>query len=116
MLTTSEIAVDKVAARLKVLADPTRLRIFDLLMGGERCNCDMGEALGLAPNLISHHLSVLRTAGLVDARRDRDDGRWIHYAINRAALDDLAATLATYFDPARLEDRVTHCGPPGRAG
>ncbi len=114
MLTTPGIATDTIATRLKVLADPTRLRIFDLLMSGTRCNCEMGDALGLAPSLISHHLAVLRTAGLVDARRDPDDARWVYYAVDRAALDDLAATLAAFFDPGRLADRAPACGPPGR--
>lgn len=114
MLTASEIAVETVAGRLKILADPTRLRIFDLLMGGTRCNCELGDALGLAPNLISHHLGVLRTAGIVVARRHPDDARWVYYSIDPAALDGLAAMLSAFFDPDRLACRDPDCGPPGR--
>ncbi len=58
------------ADRLKALAEPKRLLILHLLMEGVQCNCELGEALDMAPNLISHHLSVLRKAGLVDVERD----------------------------------------------
>ena len=51
-------------AMLKALGDPTRLSIFDLLMEGTHCNCEISERLGLSLSLISHHLSVLRDAGL----------------------------------------------------
>ena len=106
------ISVDEIATRLKVLADPTRLRIFDLLLGGERCNCEMGGLLGLAPNLISHHLGVLRGSGLVVARRDTNDARWVYYSVDRAALADMAAMLSAFFSPDRLADRDPACGPP----
>ena len=59
------------ADRLKVLAEPKRLLILHLLMEGVQCNCELGDALQMAPNLISHHLSVLRQAGLVDVERRR---------------------------------------------
>ncbi len=70
---------DNILARLKALAEANRLRIFDRLMQGDSCNCELGAALDLAPNLLSHHLRVLGTAGLVASRRDRVDGRWIYY-------------------------------------
>lgn len=99
------------SGRLRVLAEPNRLCIFDLLMRGTRCNCELGGELGMAPNLISHHLNVLRTAGLVEATRDPVDARWVYYAVNRAALAELHATLGTFFDPARIASRVPMCGP-----
>jgi ArsR family transcriptional regulator len=103
----------RLAERLKVLADPKRLRIFNLLMDGVQCNCELGDALDMAPNLISHHLSVLRQAGLVEVTRDAVDARWIYYAINRAALQDLNAVLGEFFDPARIQPRRPACGPQG---
>lgn len=103
----------RLAERLKVLAEPKRLRILNLLMEGVQCNCELGEALDMAPNLISHHLSVLRQAGLVDVTRDAVDARWIYYAINRAALQDLNAVLGAFFDPARIQPRRPACGPQG---
>ena len=101
------------ADRLKVLAEPRRLRILNLLMEGVQCNCELGDALEMAPNLISHHLSVLRQAGLVDVTRDAVDARWIYYPINRAELQDLNAVLGAFFDPARIRPRRPACGPQG---
>ena len=99
------------AERLKALAEPTRLLILHLLMEGVQCNCELGDALQMAPNLISHHLSKLRAAGLVDAERDPVDSRWVYYSINRAALDELNAAFGAFFDPARIKPRRTTCGP-----
>lgn len=106
-------AVQDVAQRLKILADPTRLQIFNLLMEGTRCNCELGDALGFAPNLISHHLSVLRHAKLVNAERDPDDARWVYYSINDEALTQLRSTLDLFFDPARIQPRQPDCGVRG---
>ena len=99
------------ADRLKVLAETKRLLILDLLMQGVQCNCELGEALQMAPNLISHHLSVLRQAGLVDVERDALDARWIYYSINRQALDELNHGFDLFFDPARIKRRRPTCGP-----
>ena len=71
------------AQRLQVLAEPTRLLIFHLLMEGVQCNCELGEALGVPPNLVSHHLRALRKAGLIEAERDGVDARWVYYSISR---------------------------------
>ena len=108
---TESTSVQRLAAYLKVLADPTRLEIFDLLMHGVQCNCEFGVALDLAPNLISHHLGVLRRAGLVTAARDPLDARWIYYSINRDALVELSAHLGAFFDPDRIQEREPQCGP-----
>jgi ArsR family transcriptional regulator len=99
------------ADQLKVLAEPKRLLIINLLMEGVQCNCELGDALQMAPNLISHHLSVLRQAGLVDVERDVLDSRWMYYSINRAALDELNAAFGAFFDPARIRPRRLTCGP-----
>ncbi len=96
---------------LRVLGDPTRLAIFDLLMQGVQCNCELGDQLQLPLNLISHHLKVLRDAGLVDAERDPVDARWIYYSINSKALDQLREQLSTVLDPDRIQPRLPSCGP-----
>ena len=59
----SPINLQTLADRLKILAEPKRLLILHLLMEGVQCNCELGDALQMPPNLISHHLSVLRKAG-----------------------------------------------------
>jgi DNA-binding transcriptional ArsR family regulator len=101
---------------LRLMSDPTRRRIFLQLMEGETCNCEMVGLLGLAQNLISHHLRQLRQAGLVYARRDPHDRRWVYYWVNREALAAVHAELAALFDPARLGERIPRCGPATQEG
>lgn len=105
--------LETLSAWLKALAEPRRLQIINLLMEGVQCNCELSQRLDLAPNLISHHLSVLRQAGLVAVERDTIDARWIYFSINRAAFDALNATFGTFFDPARIQPRHPSCCPPG---
>ena len=99
---------------LKALADPNRLRIFDLLMLGDSCNCELNERLGLAPNLLSHHLRVLQQAGLVNSRRDAVDGRWIYYSVNKKAVSHWRSWFSQLLDPSRIQERPVLCGPEGQ--
>jgi ArsR family transcriptional regulator len=70
---------DVLAARFKALADPTRVAIVNRLAGAEEvCVCDFVAALDLAQPTISHHLKVLRDAGLVEASRR---GTWAYYRL-----------------------------------
>ena len=102
-------------AFLRLVADPTRRRIFFRLMAGELCNCEMVDALGLPQNLISHHLRQLRQAGLVRTRRDPEDARWVYYRVDPAALAAVQAEIAAAFAPGRLGDRLPVCGPAARS-
>jgi ArsR family transcriptional regulator, arsenate/arsenite/antimonite-responsive transcriptional repressor len=99
------------AAQIKVLADPTRLAILELCMSGQQCNCNLGERLGLPMNLISHHLKVLREAGLVTFSRDAHDGRWIHYVIDTAGIARLHGAVAGFLDPLRITNKPPACVP-----
>jgi ArsR family transcriptional regulator len=99
------------AGQLKALAEPKRLRILHMLMEGVQCNCELGDALDMAPNLISHHLRVLREAGLVDVERDPYDGRWVYYSLNEEALDSLNRGFEAFFDQSRIKPRRQTCGP-----
>ncbi len=96
---------------LKVLADPNRIAILDLLTEGVQCNCNLGDRLGLAMNLISHHLKVLREAGLVNVERDPLDGRWVYYSINQVKLAAWREQVAAFLDPGRIQPRQALCGP-----
>lgn len=98
---------------LKVLAEPKRLLIFHQLMEGVQCNCELGGNLDMAPNLISHHLRVLREAGLVDVERDPNDARWAYYSVNEKALKELNQAFGVFFDPNRIKPRRLTCGPYG---
>jgi ArsR family transcriptional regulator, arsenate/arsenite/antimonite-responsive transcriptional repressor len=79
----------------RALADPTRLRLLNLIADREVCVCYFVGILRIGQPKVSRHLAYLRRAGIVAARRD---GRWMHYrlAIPRepAAADILRATLA----------------------
>jgi len=73
------------------LSDATRLEIVRLLSHGERCVCELQEALGAAQSRLSFHLKTLKDAGLVS---DRREGRWVYYALDQDALDEIAAFTA----------------------
>jgi ArsR family transcriptional regulator, arsenate/arsenite/antimonite-responsive transcriptional repressor len=76
---------------LKALADPTRLRVIALLGAGPRCVCDLQGGIDVPANLLSHHLKVLREAGVIDGSRR---GRWIDYRLRPDALATVERLLA----------------------
>ncbi|MFJ2032254.1 ArsR/SmtB family transcription factor [Streptosporangium sp. NPDC087985] len=77
----------------KALSDPVRLRLLSLIAsyeGGEACVCDLIGPFEVSQPTISHHLKVLREAGLVDSERR---GTWVYYWVLPAALNRLSALL-----------------------
>ena len=86
---------DALPVFLKLIADPNRLRILALLARGERCVCHIEAALALPQNLVSHHLSVLKRAGLV---LDRREGRWVYYRLDVPMLAGRLTALATLLE------------------
>lgn len=89
----------RAATLFHALSDPTRLAVLELLREGERCVCDLQDALDAAQSRLSFHLRVLREAGLVS---DRREGRWSYYTLQDDALaevHDLTRLLGTA--PAR---------------
>lgn len=74
----SLIDMNPTTALFKALAHDTRLRILNLLLGGEVCVCRIMEILQLPQSTASRHLSILKNAGLVE---DRRDGIWVHYSL-----------------------------------
>ena len=88
-------AAERAAVRAKGLADPTRLVIASALAdSGELCVCDLAWIAERTQNLVSHHVRVLRAAGLVRSRRD---GKMVMYALTadgRALLDLVLASPA----------------------
>lgn len=87
----------RVLTLLSALADERRLRIVEILRDGERCVCQIQPALDISQPLLSHHLRVLREAGLV---RDRRQGRWIHYALVPEAMEELRLWAAAVGEDA----------------
>lgn len=82
------------AASLKAIADPTRLRLISLVAayeGGEACVCDLIEPIGLSQPTVSHHLRLLVEAGVM-AREQR--GKWAYYRLQPGALAAIAELIA----------------------
>ncbi|MER6128296.1 metalloregulator ArsR/SmtB family transcription factor [Streptomyces sp. NPDC001795] len=95
-LVTAPLDEDQAAdlAKLfKALGDPVRLRLLSMIAsraGGEVCVCDLTPAFDLSQPTISHHLKLLRQAGLIDCERR---GTWVYYWVLPATLDRLAVFL-----------------------
>ena len=89
----SQPQAEQIAPLLKALADPVRLRLMSLVAsheGGEACVCDLTDAFDLTGPTISHHLKVLREAGIIDGERR---GTWIYYRVLPTTLQMLSAVL-----------------------
>lgn len=95
---------ENLAKLLAALADPTRLRLLNLMSGREVCVCYFVEILKQSQPKISRHLAYLRKAGIVDARRE---GKWMHYRIERpantAAASILDSVLASLKEDGRFQ-------------
>ncbi|GAB3239127.1 metalloregulator ArsR/SmtB family transcription factor [Glycomyces halotolerans] len=92
-------AAARPAAAFKALGDPVRLRLLSLIAsraGGEACVCELTGSFDLSPPTISHHLKVLREAGLVTSQRR---GTWVYYRAEPSMLARLSELLAV---PAEL--------------
>jgi len=91
LIESSPTRQDEAVALLTAAADPVRWRLLsELSAQGKRCVCDLQPVGGVAPNVLSYHLKVLRDAGLVSATRR---GRWMDYELSPDALDRLHAAL-----------------------
>jgi ArsR family transcriptional regulator len=101
----------ELARVFKALGDPVRLRLLSMIAsrrGGEVCVCEMTPAFELSQPTISHHLRLLRQAGLIDCERR---GTWVYYWALPEALARLSALLQAPAAPAtaegsRVRDRV----------
>ena len=94
----SDEAARETADRARALSDPTRLVVAVALReGGELCVCDLAWISSRAQNLVSHHLRVLRSHGLVSSRRD---GKMVIYALTDLGLALLGAVVGEYTKPA----------------
>ena len=92
-----EAAAD-IAAKLKALADPIRLRLFSLVAshsGGEACVCDISSDIDVTQPTVSHHLKVLKEAGLLTSERRAS---WVYYSVVPQALTTLSSVLSAVAD------------------
>ena len=82
---------DELAARFKALADPTRVAIINSLSAAEEvCVCNLTETFDLSQPTVSHHLKILREAGLVESSRR---GTWAYYRLVPEAIEALRGAL-----------------------
>src|SRR6201998_702426 len=89
----------ELAAMFKALGDPVRLRLLSLIAshpGGEACVCEISSTFDVSQPTISHHLKLLRLAGLLDCERR---GTWVYYWVIPQALQQLSSVL-------HLDDRL----------
>lgn len=82
------------AKLLKVIANPKRLKIVDMLSCGELCACRILDAFQITQPTLSHDMKLLVDAGIVN---DRREGKNIYYSLNNDVLDQLQKTLASIF-------------------
>lgn len=95
-----EPSATEMAPLLAALGDPVRLRIVSMLAAapdGAACGCDLEGPLGLAQPTVSHHIRILREAGLIEGDRR---GRWVHYRVVPERLEEIRQALATTAVPA----------------
>lgn len=102
MYTPAAMASDLVTL-FQALGDRTRLRLLNLLAGGELCVCYFVELLGEAQPKISRHLAYLRRSGLVESRRD---GKWIHYRLVRPSDTRVAEIVDTLLEALTQERQM----------
>jgi ArsR family transcriptional regulator len=91
------ISLERKAQLFHALSDQTRLGIVERLTRGERCVCELTDALDAAQSRLSFHLKVLKSAGLVT---DRREGRWSYYRLNPEALSEIEAVAGGYAEAA----------------
>lgn len=82
--------IESAAAAFAALGDANRLRVVAALVDGPRCVCELLAEVGVAPNLLSYHLRVLREAGLIIGERR---GRWVDYRLDPNRLDLLRSEI-----------------------
>jgi ArsR family transcriptional regulator len=96
--------ISRSARLFHALSDETRLSILERLRLGERCVCELTDALDAAQSRLSFHLKVLKDAGLIT---DRREGRWMYYTLNQDALteiSELVEALASAPSPAERKN------------
>lgn len=80
----------RVAMMFKAFCDENRLRILQILQGGERCACNLLEEMHITQPTLSHHMKILCDSGIVVGRKE---GKWMHYSISDEGIDAVRECL-----------------------
>jgi ArsR family transcriptional regulator, arsenate/arsenite/antimonite-responsive transcriptional repressor len=106
MATRTRPETSRSARLFHALSDETRLSILDRLRLGERCVCELTDALDAAQSRLSFHLKVLKDAGLI---ADRREGRWMYYALNQDALAEVTQLVEALASAPSAAERKNGC-------
>ncbi len=106
MATRTASDTSRAARFFHALSDETRLSILQRLRFGERCVCDLTDALDAAQSRLSFHLKVLKDAGLVT---DRREGRWMYYTLNADGLAALSESVDSLTSEPSAAERKKGC-------
>ena len=93
-------------ALFHALSDETRLSLLDQLKDGEKCVCELTDAMKTGQSRLSFHLRVLKEAGLL---LDHREGRWMYYTINPEAIEALEENVERLKDAAKSAASSTRC-------
>lgn len=85
----------------KMVSDESKFKIISSLKAGEKCVCVIHKELGLDQTLVSHHLSALKKAGLINGRKC---GRWVYYSINREIFKEIENLYGDLFGIKNLKE------------
>jgi ArsR family transcriptional regulator len=91
--------MDRIVSLGKALSDPARVRILNLLLSSEACVCELVDALEMGQSSVSNHLQVLRTVGVVQARRKRT---WVIYSLSPETRPVIQSAFAQYGPSGRM--------------
>ena len=94
-----EINYEESSKILKVISNPKRLQIIDILSCKEMCACDILEHFDFTQPTLSHHMKVLSEANLVNIRKD---GLWSHYSLNKNECNKIIEFLNSMFSDSEI--------------
>lgn len=95
--------LNEYAQLFKVLGDPNRLKIVELLIKGETCGCTLIDQLTISQPTLSYHLKMINEVGLADSKRE---GNWIKYYINKEKLTSVIGFIEQLRDSSETECSV----------
>ncbi len=91
----------------KLLGDENKFKIVSQLKNGEKCVCVIYKELGLNQTLVSHHLSALKKAGLINGKKS---GKWVYYSVNKKAFNEIENIYYNLFGIKNLKDvKIDDC-------
>lgn len=101
-----ELDVRRTAVIFKALCDENRVRILQLLKGGEKCACKLLEEMNITQPTLSHHMKILCDSGIVVGRKE---GKWMHYSISQEGAKAAADCLKELTTPKCGDNNKSCC-------